>query len=121
MFLSADCGRTGVLTMKIRLIVPNCNRGVSPLVAYGPGIARIAGGFTASQATGGWIDDNRQLIVEPVTVFDCNVDVDVTGLPRGNWIDVQAQFTVLAKRIAVELNQTCVFLEVDDIVRYVTK
>lgn len=96
--------------MKIRLIVPNCNRGTSPLVAYGRTIAEIAGGFTASQATGGWKDDRGDLIVEPVTVFDCNVE------PDG---EVCTKFYNLAKRIAHELHQTCVFLEIDGIVQYV--
>ena len=96
--------------MKIRLIVPNCNRGTSPLVAYGRTIAEIAGGFTASQATGGWKDDRGDLIVEPVTVFDCNV------VPDGK---VCERFHNLAQEIAAELNQDCVYLEIDGFVSLV--
>ena len=94
--------------MKIRLIVPNCNRNTSPIVAYGLAIANIAGGFTAAQATGGWKDDQGNLIVEPVTVFDC----DDAREDIGAWRD-------LAKTIARDLNQTCVYLEIDGVVEYV--
>jgi hypothetical protein len=98
--------------MKIRLIVPNCNRNTSPIVAYGMAIADIAGGFTASQATGGWIDGKGKLIVEPVTVFDCFVVPD--GVVCGKFYD-------LAKRIATELHQDCVYLEIDGMAQFVKK
>jgi hypothetical protein len=102
--------------MKIRLIVPNCNGSTSPVVAYGPAIANIAGGFTATQATGGWKDDSGKLIVEPVTVFDCRIPTTATlnyrGIIVAKWVD-------LATRIARDLNQTCVYLEIDGVVEYV--
>jgi hypothetical protein len=97
--------------MKIRLIVPNCglkNGKVMTIPDYGPCIADIAGGFTATQAVGGWKDDQGQLIVEPVTVFDCSCPTG-TG---DDWRD-------LAKQIARELFQTCVYLEIDGVVEYV--
>jgi hypothetical protein len=102
--------------MKIRLIVPNCNRRVSPLVAYGRNIAEIAGGFTATQATGGWIDGSNLLIVEPVTVFDCHVnDKHHKGVEcREAWC-----FRTLARKIATELRQECVYLEIDGEVEFV--
>jgi hypothetical protein len=98
--------------MKIRLIVPNCNRKVSPIVAYGRSVAEIAGGFTATQATGGWIDGSNLLVVEPVTVFDCHVQD-----PYGNRADL---FRDLARKIARELRQDCVYLEIDGEVEFVT-
>ena len=98
--------------MKIRLIVPNCNRNTSPIVASGLAIANIAGGFTATQATGGWVDNQGQLIVEPVTVFDCDDAREDIGACYDSWRD-------LAKTIARDLNQTCVYLEIDGVVEYV--
>jgi hypothetical protein len=96
--------------MQVRLIVPNCNRNTSPIVAYGARIARIAGGFTAVQATGGWTDKDGVLVVEPVTVFDC----DMTMAPGhlGAWRD-------LARTIKADLRQDCVYLRIDGIVEYV--
>lgn len=94
--------------MKVKLIVPNCNRETSPVVAYGVAIADIAGGFTATQAIGGWKDRKDDLIVEPVTVFECYVDMDV-----------DQRFAILAKRIAKELHQDCVYLEIDGIVEFI--
>lgn len=97
--------------MKIRLIVPNCNRNTSPVVAYGKAIANIAGGFTATQATGGWVDGTGALVVEPVTVFDCH-HADEAYHDYTAWRD-------LAKRICAELRQDCVYLEVDGVVELV--
>jgi hypothetical protein len=102
--------------MEIRLIVPNCNRSISPLVAYGPTIARIAGGFTASQATGGWVDDADVLIVEPVTVFDCSTAMNGVDRASGGIVDA---FRHLAAKIAAELKQTCVYLRIDCDVEYI--
>jgi hypothetical protein len=102
--------------MKIRLIVPNCNRNTSPIVAYGPRIADICGGFTAYQATGGWKDDQGRLIVEPVTVFDCNVDA--TYRPESH-LRPQEHFRQLAHIIAVELSQECVYVEFDGAAEFV--
>lgn len=98
--------------MQVRLIVPIAGRrpGFYPVNVYGKQIASIAGGFTATQATGGWIDDQGNLIVEPVTVFDCSISEDcyLPG-PLGKAND----FRNLAKKIAQELNQDCVYLSID--------
>jgi hypothetical protein len=104
----------GVASMKIRLIVPNCNRNTSPIVAYGPTIADIAGGFTATRGIGGWKDDQGKLIVEPVTVFDCFCECRA-----GNDYTIAADFRHLAQNIAIELKQDCVYLEIDGQVTFV--
>ena len=98
--------------MNIRLIVPNCNRSNSPCVAYGPSIARIAGGFTATQGTGGWIDGDGSLIVEPVTVFDCYHD-------NTEWDRIRRSFDLLARQIARDLNQTSVYLGINGEVEFI--
>jgi hypothetical protein len=101
--------------MKIRLIVPNCNRNTRPLVAYGLAIADIAGGFTATQGTGGWISPDGTLIVEPVTVFDCSM-ADDASYSSDHGIGAIRQ---LASNICRELRQQSVYLEVDGVVEYV--
>jgi hypothetical protein len=95
--------------MQIRLIVPH-NTTVPPIVAYGKAIASIAGGFTATHATGGWIDDNGTLIVEPVVVFDCDVLLSVH-----EWCQQKmgGQWKALAARICAERRQDCVYLRID--------
>ena len=119
--------------MNIRLIVP-CNW-QSPSVPsgeqtkysrtfpdnveyWGRTIAGITGGFTATQGTGGWIDGHGQLIVEPVTVFDCYDPAEtVPELVRAHADD----WRLLAAQIARELNQDCVYLEIDGKVEFITK
>jgi hypothetical protein len=107
--------------MKIRLIVPVKYRGndgtnpivtIDPVARYGREIAEIAGGFTATQATGGWIDGSNLLVVEPVTVFDCYT------APMDNPA-FEETFRTLARRIARELRQECVYLEIDGEVEFV--
>jgi hypothetical protein len=109
--------------MNIRLIVPlgqDLPRDCYPIDAvsrYGPAIADIAGGFTVTQATGGWKDNQGNLIVEPVTVFDCNI-------PNRSVLDLLAgsetiAFRQLARRVARELNQDCVYLSIDSCVEYI--
>ena len=98
--------------MMIKLIVPNCNRQTSPVVAYGKAIADISGGFTATQATGGWIDPSGLLIVEPVTVFDM-IDSAPTELTL-------TSYRKLARLIARDLAQDCVYLSIDGIVSYLS-
>ena len=103
--------------MKIRLIVPNIPTFDvlhDRVQAYGREIAEIAGGFTATQATGGWIDGNGTLVVEPVTVFDCNVEP-----VNGSHYNRLAGFYRLAEKIAAELRQDCVYLEIDGEVEFV--
>ena len=102
--------------MQIRLIVPNCNRNTSPIVAYGKRLAEIAGGFTAFQAVGGWIDNQGQLIQEPVTVFDASLSdeyVSVNASSGQASVGPVARFRDLAKHVRRELNQECVYLSFD--------
>lgn len=112
--------------MKIRLIVPHCVQPsgdrTNPVTVYGEHIADIAGGFTATQAVGGWKDDSGELIVEPVTVFDCHDDVPADGYNRvvNPPVDCRDDWRDLARDIARDLNQTCVYLEIDGVVDYVT-
>ena len=102
--------------MNVRLIVPNCNRNTSPIVAYGKTIADIAGGFTATQATGAWRDNQGVLVVEPVTVFDCSCnDRTVADYPTL----AETDFQFLASRIARELRPDCVCLAINGIVQFV--
>jgi hypothetical protein len=115
--------------MKIRLIVPNRSNerdwanvrfAADPVHTYGPRIAAIAGGFTATQGTGGWTDDNGSLIVEPVTVFDIAIPQTFTFADIHNNISgVQSAFRNLAKTIAQDLHQECVYLEIDGQVEFV--
>lgn len=110
--------------MNIRLIVPNkwsqANMAaVYPVKRYGPDIADIAGGFTATQATGGWKDSTGMLVVEPVTVFDCSCEHDIVSLERGLVDCATLRFRDLAKRIAKELRQDCVYLAIDGRVEFV--
>jgi len=102
--------------MQIRLIVPNLALQPGqepdetmeltyPVEKYGPAIADIAGGFTASQAVGGWMNVVGKLIQEPVTVFDIDLaEHDTTG---------RILLQTLAKRICQELSQDCVYLRID--------
>jgi hypothetical protein len=112
--------------MKIRLIVPVKYRGndgtnpivtIDPVARYGGEIAEIAGGFTATQAMGGWIDGSNLLVVEPVTVFDCHYDA--LGQTQAARFSVVDTFQDLARRIARELRQECVYLEIDGEVEFV--
>jgi hypothetical protein len=90
---------------------------------YGPAIAQIAGGFTATQATGVWTDAIGKLIMEPVTVFDC--DIAITDGTHGTRFPVAADghscrdWRDLARRIARELHQECVYLAIDGVVEFV--
>lgn len=102
--------------MKIRLIVPHANSNESPVQAYGRTIASIAGGFTAFDATGGWIKRGA-LIVEPVTVFDCVVKEIVSG----SLGVISRRFHALAGTIATNRRQDCVYLEIDGVVEYITQ
>jgi hypothetical protein len=119
--------------MNVRLIAPNrwtdrnrpikevCRSKVievNPVEVYGKAIANIAGGFTAYQAIGGWINGAGELCVEPVTVFDCSIDstfpVD-SAAPE--W--ASDTFRDLARRIARELRQDCVYLSINGKVEFV--
>jgi hypothetical protein len=97
--------------MNIRIIIPNCNRNTSPLVAYGSRIADIAGGFTSWQGIGGWKDSQGALIIEPVTIVEAS---------HGNRGEI-GQWRLLAADIARDLNQDCVYLAIDGKVEYIGK
>lgn len=120
---------SGEPNMQVRLIVPNrsgrsvdsCTFDSKPIETYGPAIARIAGGFTASQATGGWLDANGVLVVEPVTVFDCDCRDDRAGIEYrqvSNRADADA-FRDLARKVKADLRQDCVYLRIDGIVEMI--
>jgi hypothetical protein len=106
--------------MNVRLIVPSQAADVKgtyhvdTITWYGRAIAGIAGGFTATQATGGWIDGKGDLVVEPVTVFDC----DLQPVNGSHYVCIAA-FYRLAERIAAELHQDCVYLSIDGKVEFV--
>ena len=96
--------------MMIRLIVPNTVSENHTVLVYGPEIASLAGGFTATQASGGWLSGKHFLVVESVTVFDCY------AIPDGN---ICVKFYSLAQRIARELAQDCIYLSIDGNVEFV--
>jgi hypothetical protein len=105
--------------MKIKLIVPNqssdgqpCN----PIDEYGQRIAAIAGGFTAYQAVGGWVDNRLTLIVESVTVFEM-YNPALSANPMYSWL--ADQFKTLAGQITQDLAQQCVYLEIDGVVDFI--
>ena len=108
--------------MQVRLIVPNgkytttesiaCN----PIDSYGKAIADIAGGFTATQGTGGWGDNQGNLIVEPVTVFDTTIESPANPNRES---DTMSDLRGLATVIAIELNQESVYLSFDGRVEFV--
>lgn len=100
--------------MQIRLIVPENRPGISAVVAYGPIIGRLCGGFTAIPATGGWTDATGTLIMEPVTIFDvfvADTDYPVIRLTR----DLRG----LASRVARDRQQECVYLSLNDYVEFI--
>ncbi len=101
--------------MQVRLIVPDYigsklqeSRHIDTVLEYGSDIARIAGGFTATHAIGGWIDDGGKLIQEPVTVFD----VDIWEFTQARSV-IEGRFRALALRVCAELEQECVYLRID--------
>lgn len=101
--------------MNVRLIIPDTiHNGNTD--DYLREIADIAGGFTATQGIGGWKDDKGNLVVEPVTIVDIAVGFQEHGLS----VRVQLiQLRNLAKTIARDLYQTCVFLSIDGKAEYV--
>lgn len=106
--------------MQVRLIVP-CRYDnadgkrfeLEPIKLYGPDCARIAGGFTAYPATGGWIDPhNNRPCIEPVIVFDLDLCEDNRTNKIGQLFD-------LARQVCRDLHQNCVYLRIDGEVHYV--
>ena len=101
--------------MNVRLIVPKLTNEQNPIERYGLQIATIARGFTAFEATGGWIDNEYHFIVEPVVVFDIDVVSDLQFVMVYG-ID---ELKTLARKIAYELQQTWVYFSVDGKVEYI--
>ena len=123
--------------MRIRLIVPNQPADDPSIVVdtignYGPRLAEICGGFTATQGTGGWINADGALIQEPVTVFDCSIFEQNEALlddseraasiehNQNNKLRAWQRLRRLAKRVARDLNQERVYLELDGVVDLVS-
>lgn len=118
--------------MQVRLIVPNnatSGRWLDPVVEYGRAIADIAGGFTAFQATGGWLcrdgsfGGKGDLIQESVTVFDVSLSDEYVSInaTRGQTsIDPVVRFRDLARRVAQDLQQESVYLSINGKVEYIT-
>jgi hypothetical protein len=110
--------------MNVRLIIPNQypfpvykdQEPIDPVTRYGRRIANIAGGFTSTQGTGGWIAPDGSLVMEPVTIFDCNLpkDWDKTS----NYL-ASNSFHCLAMDIARDLRQGSVCLSINGIMEYV--
>ena len=101
--------------MNVKLIIPE-EPGYNMVREYGTAIAGIAGGFTATRATGVRANDEGYLCVEPVVVFDCYVDDDylaATASAGWNSCNPVKLFRDLARRIADDLNQDCVYVEID--------
>ena len=94
----------GELTMNIRLIIPDAMPDQHS--KYLRTIAGIAGGYTSYRGHGGWIDSKGVLVEEPVTIVDCSFDENDVDFPRDG-------FHALARTIARELSQECVFLSID--------
>lgn len=61
------------------------------------------GGFTASDATGGWNNAAGQTVTEPVFVYHIAVPEDLPS--------VREDFRKLAREIKADLAQDCVYLE----------
>ena len=97
--------------MNVRLIIPHSN--VWQPYPYCKRIAGITGGFTAFNATGGWIDLNNKLITEQVTVVDTSIG--------GDDVNTINQLRHIAKAVCNDLNQDCVFLSFDGETHYVLK
>ena len=102
--------------MNVRLIIPDpVDEGtthfpVKTVNGYLRTIADIAGGYTSYRGQGGWIDSKGLLVEEPITIVDCFVADSLTI--NGNNHVVRA-FWELARTIAQELSQECVFLSID--------
>jgi hypothetical protein len=110
------------MNVNIRLIIPNTVtvRGdeLRADVSVGPYLAKvadIAGGFTAWRGTGGQIDPQGALIVEPVTIVECSCEpISDTNDPHP-----AQSFRRLAQDIAIDLRQDCVYLAIDGVVEYI--
>jgi hypothetical protein len=103
--------------MNVRLVIPETYRkgNVSyyvDLCRYLHRVASIAGGYTCYRGHGGWIDSKGVLVEESVTIVDCSHGED--NLTDSTLFrDLANAFRALAKTIAVDLSQECVFLSID--------
>jgi hypothetical protein len=88
--------------MNVRIIIPKWSK------AYLAQIATIAGGFTSWQGTGGWNDSKGNLIVEPVTIVDIDTDTEKIDSLRA-----------IARQVAIDQVQECVFFSINGVVEYV--
>lgn len=115
--------------MNVRLIIPNGSHLHIPAGWWDETfktIASIAGGYTSYRGHGGWIDGKGLLVEEPVTIVDIVVEDNYCegykqdkshGCPGKSCFtscpSKVGQFRRLAKTIAAELSQECVFLSID--------
>ena len=102
--------------MNVRLIIPinsalsTCPHDPTPYLRT---IANIAGGYTSYRGQGGWINSMGLLVEEPVTIVDCNIQSHTDWGLSPVAIGCVKAFRALARTIAVELSQECVFLSID--------
>jgi hypothetical protein len=101
--------------MNVRLIIPNLGNDLEHK-DYFFQISRIAGGFTSWQGIRGWVGQNGRLIVEPITIVDFHIK---TQQQKGLQSNNENVIRRLAKQIARDLVQNCVFLSIDGVVEYV--
>jgi len=99
--------------MNVRLIIPDLKDEAYFRNSYIEdklkAIANIAGGYTSYRGHGGWIDSKGLLVEEPITIVDCSLE-DC----QRNWSrPIAPLFRQLARTIARELSQECVFLSID--------
>lgn len=68
-------------------------------------LAQNFGGFTTTEATGGWYDSNGQLVEEPSRKIS-------TDLPIGSWVHVTDVLKSIIVGIQEKLKQRCVFVSI---------
>lgn len=103
--------------MQVRLIIPGHDTSTpgNRYLRYLHEIADIAGGFTSWHGIGGWRSDKGYLVIEPVTIVDCNLVNSYWQLPEEG-VD---RFRVLAQQIAHDFRQEYVYLRIDGKVEYI--
>jgi hypothetical protein len=102
--------------MNVRLIIPNqflfqhINGCVhkTDVHHYLKQVAKIAGGYTCYRGHGGWIDSEGVLVEEPVTIVDMSINTYYHDA-----VLVDLELRDLARTIALDLSQECVFLSID--------
>jgi len=106
--------------MNVRIIIPvvywhegeYCHTIPQP---YLKAIAHIAGGYTAVNGFGGWIDKAGSLIEEPILVVDIVVDPTTITVTQ-----TLGELHKVCQTIAAECHQDCVFFQHGDVTEYVT-